>query len=387
MDYRSLALAALDAAKAITDLAESEKRSLTEDEAAEVAKFEDEARAHVEAAEKEERRADLRAKAASLAVIVKDREEHKPEVRDLNAEFRALARGEVREVAIDFTDADLRTSVTTDPANAGLTAPTTFVPQVVESLRESSDIFSRATVLTTSSGEKMDWPVKNAHVSPIAKVPENTAYGKGNLSFGTIESTVDKYGVIVEVSEEMISDSRLEIASLIASDAGEELGRLAAADAVAALLASAPAGTAFASGTAITADELIGIQHSIVTGYRRNATWVMNDGTALYLRKNLKDSKGDYVWQDANLQNGYDKVLLSRPLDLDPNMPTMGLNANVIVYGDLSKFVIRQVGSIRVSRSDEYGWDRDVVAFKVSWRGGFFLRDAAAVKKFAMGAA
>jgi len=180
----------------------------------------------------------------------------------------------------------------------------------------------------------------------------------------------------------LVDDSSLDIASMIAEDAGIELGRLAATNAMTALLAGAPLGGPFAGAAAITADDLLTAYHSLVSSYRNNGTWIANDSTALLLRKSLKDSQGRYMWQDATLSGGYADSLLARPFKTDYNMPAATTGLKSVLFGDLSKFIIRQVGDVRVTRSDEYGFDRDVVAFKVNWRGGFLLSDVAAVKHF-----
>jgi HK97 family phage major capsid protein len=380
MDYRALALAALDKASAIEDAAEAEGRSLTDAEKAEVEGFEAEARGHVAAAEKADEVRELRAKAASLTFIAPKGESRKSDADVVGDELRALALGEKREVSIKVTDAEMRTATVGTATNAGNTVPRTFVPQLIESMREQSPIFTKAKVITTASGEPMDWPVKNSHVTPAA-VAEGVAYSKSDLSTSVISSTVSKYGVIVEVSKELVDDSALDIASIVAQDAGTELGRLASTQAMTYLLANAVSGGTFAAAAAIAADDLFNTYHSLVSGYRRNGTWLMNDATALYLRKNLKDTTGQYMWQ-ASLAAGDPDTILGRPVETDYNMPTIATGNKTIVWGDLSKFLIRQVGDLRVTRSDEYGFDRDVVAFKVSWRGGFLITDGAGVKSY-----
>jgi HK97 family phage major capsid protein len=381
VDYAKLADAALESRKAIVDVAETEARALTADEVVKVDGFEAEARSLIERGEREQAASELRSKVGSLTVHIPTEQKRGAEVQDVNADLRSLARGEMRELSVKTNDAEMRAATVGAATNAGNTIPRAFVPQVIESLREQSPIFSLGKVVTTSSGEPMDWPVKNGHVVPAA-VNENTAYSKSDLSTAIVSSTVSKYGVIVEVSRELIDDSAIDIASMVAEDAGTELGRLASTSAMTYLLANATSGGTFAGATAIAADDLLNTYHSLVSGYRRNASWLANDATALYLRKNLKDSQGRYMWQDSTLAGGYADTLLTRPFYTDYNMPTIATGAKSVLFGDFSKFMIRQVGDLRVTRSDEYGFDRDVVAFKVSWRGGFLLTDGAALKSY-----
>ena len=48
-----------------------------------------------------------------------------------------------------------------------------------------------------------------------------------------------------------------------------------------------------ASATAITADELLDLYHSLFSPYRKKAVWVVNDSTIKAIRK-LKDNNGQY---------------------------------------------------------------------------------------------
>lgn len=74
-----------------------------------------------------------------------------------------------------------------------------------------------------------------------------------------------------------------------------------------------------ASGTAITADELIDILYKLKAKYRKNAVWVMNSGTAGTLQK-LKNENGDYIWRDS-LKEGAPDMLLGRPVYCLESMP------------------------------------------------------------------
>jgi HK97 family phage major capsid protein len=73
----------------------------------------------------------------------------------------------------------------------------------------------------------------------------------------------------------------------------------------------------------------------------RNATW-----TAI---KNLKTTAGDPV--------GSSFVASSpAPYLIDPFVSAMGANAESVVFGDWSRYVVRIAGGLRVERSDEYAW-------------------------------
>lgn len=388
MDFAAVAKAALEKRAGLIEelrsvesdasLSEAEKRTRVERIDADVSSLEAEAR---DAVERGEREAEVRSLAERAGGLVPGTvPEGRSGERDEAAELRAVARGEL--AGVDF---DLRTAQTGQAANAGNTKPRTFVAQVIEAMRVRSDFFSLARVMTTASGETIEYPVKNSRPT-AGRVAENTPYGKSDGSWGKTEIGSHKYGVIVEATSEIVADSALDILGILAEDAGEAVADLVMAD----LLTGDGTGKPFgwitrstgavnaADLASVTTDDLIDLQHSILKPYRRNAVFVTSDTAIRNLRK-LKDANGNYIWQPS-LTAGAPDMILGTRLVTDPNVATEGAGAKPIVYGDPSKYLIRQVRTLRVVRSDEYGFDRDVTAFKVTWRGSGDLFDLASVK-------
>lgn len=388
MDFAAMANAALEERmKLVTELrsvegdsnlSDAEKRERVERIDADLIRLEAEARDAIERGEREAEVRTLAARAGGL--VVPGTPEARGGERDEASELRALARGEV--AGVDF---DLRTATSGTAANAGNTYSNTFVAQVIEAMRVRSDFFSKARVLTTGSGETMEWPVKNGRPT-AAQVSENTAYGKSDESWSKTSVGAYKYGVIVEATNEIIDDSQLDILGILAQDAGEAVADKVMADLLVGNGTGKPWGWITRSTGAVnaanlagvTTDNLIDLQHSILRPYRKNAVFMTSDSAVQNLRK-LKDSTGNYIWQPS-LQAGAPDTILGTPILTDPNIVTSGAGAKVLVYGDPSKYLIRQVKNLRVVRSDEYGYDRDVVAFKVTWRGSGDLFDLASVK-------
>ncbi|MCP9207812.1 phage major capsid protein [Streptomyces cucumeris] len=389
MDFAATAKAALEKrANLVTDLrsveadgslSDAEKRERVERIDADLRALEVEAREAVERGEREAEVRSLAARAGGLVVPGGAPEARQGE-RDEAAELRAVARGELP--GVDF---DLRTATSGTAANAGNTFSTSFVAQVIEAMRVRSEFFSKARTLTTGSGETLEYPVKNGRPS-AAQVAENSAYSKSDGSWSKTNIGAYKYGVIVEATQEIVDDSQLDILGILAEDAGEAVADKVMAD----LLVGNGSGKPFgwitratgavnaANMAGVTTDNLIDLQHSILKPYRRNAVFMTSDTAIQGLRK-LKDTTGNYIWQPA-LTAGAPDTILGTPIMTDPNVVTSGAGAKVLVYGDPSKYLIRQVKSLRVVRSDEYGFDRDVVAFKVTWRGAGDLFDLASVK-------
>ena len=99
-----------------------------------------------------------------------------------------------------------------------------------------------------------------------------------------------------------------------------------------------------ASASAITFDELIDLQALLKTGYRANASFMMNRATRSYVRK-LKDSESQYLWQPS-LQAGEPETLLGDPIAIFEDMADIGSDALTMAYGDLasSYLIVDRVG-------------------------------------------
>lgn len=119
-----------------------------------------------------------------------------------------------------------------------------------------------------------------------------------------------------------------------------------------ALQANGPAVTT-ASPTAITADELLGIFHSVDKLHRNSpkAAWVMSDPTWLLIRQTAavlggaNQSAWRFIMSDAP-----DDLLLGKKVLIDPNLPSGP--SSPIIFGDLSHYVVR-LTDLRVRRNIE----------------------------------
>lgn len=366
--------------KTLTDAARDERAAKINEEIEALGK---QAEQHIRAAEAEAENRALVQRAAQLSGTPGSQRSG----RDEAAELRDLALG--RREAVEF---DLRTATSGDAANAGNTKPTTFVATVLAAMRERSPFFSRARILTTDSGETIEWPVKNglnpatAPVSGAALTPENTQYPTGDQAWSKVSIGAYKYGVIVEATTEIVQDSALPILSILAQDAGEAVADVVLADLMTGSGTNKPWGwltratgaVNAASASAVTFDNLLDLKYSVSAPYRRNGVYMFNDSLVPTLAK-VKDNNGQYIWQPSVVAGEPDRIH-GAPVLTDPNIPTSGAGAKIGVFGDPGKYLVRQVKTLRVVRSDEYGYDRDVVAFKVTWRGSGDLFDLNSVK-------
>ena len=140
-------------------------------------------------------------------------------------------------------------------------------------------------------------------------------------------------------------------------------------------------GKTAASATAITADELIDLQHSIIAPYRANASWAMNDSTLKAVRK-LKDGDSNYLWSPG-LRTGAPDELLGSRVYTDTNMDEIATGkSTLVVYGDFSKgYFARVAGGVRVESTNAVSFNKDLISVRFIVRGGGVIVDTNALRK------
>lgn len=233
---------------------------------------------------------------------------------------------------------------------------------------------SLARVITTLNGNDMEWPSIDDTSNSGENVAENAAVNEQAVAVGSRTLKAYKRGSgVVLVSEELMEDSAWAMGEVINPILAERLARRQAAQLTTGTGSSQPQGVAVGATTgktaaatnAITADELIDLQHSVDVAYRtaeQNCGWMMHDNIILALRK-LKDSTNQYLWQPG-LQAGAPDRLLGFPVAVNNNMASsMAANALTVLFGAFRKFVVREVRSIRYYRLEERYRDNDQTGF------------------------
>ncbi|MCG5459626.1 phage major capsid protein [Micromonospora sp. PSH03] len=397
LERRATLVTEMRAVDADATLGASEKSERIEKIDGDIRQLETEASTAIERGEREARASELAERAGKL-VTPRDRSERSD--GGVGAELRAVALGESRGFDLvtsgDFDTraaAGANTAVLTNTAWAGTTVQNKFVAEILESLTESSPILQAGVrIVSTTSGEKMEWPVKNGKLI-AAQVAEGVVYPRSKGSFTRWSIDSYKYGVIAEATAEMLKDSALPLESIVAGDLGEAIADATNLDFLKGAGTAGPHGIvpatvltqAATSATVVNYDDLIKMEHAIKPKYRTRAKWYASDDFALKARL-VKDLEGRYMWQDA-VTAGAPSLFFGKPVILDTFMDSYAISKNPVIFGDFSKFLVRFVGSVNISRSDEYGWDADVVAWKANVRVDSGLTDAAALVKMVTPAA
>ena len=205
-------------------------------------------------------------------------------------------------------------------SEGGYLVPDEFEKTLVQSLSAENVVRSLAHVITTASG---------SHKIPIvatkgtaAWVDEEGTIPEGDDAFGQQLIGAHKVATMIKVSEELLNDSAFDLEAYFRTEFARRIGNKEEEAFLTGDGSGKPTGVFNATGggqlgvtaasaTAITADELIDLFYSLNSAYRKNAVWLLNDSTMKNIRK-LKDSNGQYLWQPALHEGGFDTLLGKR---------------------------------------------------------------------------
>ena len=254
----------------------------------------------------------------------------------------------------------------------GYLCPDTFENQLVTGLTAKNVVRGLAHVISTSSGQHKIPVVANRGTA--SWLEEEGPIPEGDDTFGQQYIGAHKVGTLIKVSEELLNDSAFDLEAYFVAEFARRIGNKEeeaflngdGAGKPTGILNDAEVGVTTASGTAITADELIDLFYSLPAPYRANAVWVMNDSTMRYIRK-LKDTTGQYLWQKA-LHEGEHETLLGKPIYHSPFAPEVAAGAKPILFGDLSYYWIGDRKGITFRRLNERYADTGQVGFLASKR-------------------
>jgi HK97 family phage major capsid protein len=341
-------------AREVLDFAEAEKRGLSAEENQKIARIEadiDQADTAISTARSI---AEREARAAEAAASFTP-SQSAPANTDADI-LRSIAMGELR--GHEFTR-ELRTL--TPSAN---TVGQSFFDRVFEIAQLVGPMLTTSEVITTQSGENLVIPTVTA-TSTSGSVAAGGTVNESNPTFSSITLGAEKYGAIVQLAQELVSDAGFPIESYIAQQLGTSLG-LKVNEVLTAKL-SATAGSVVrgtATNFAAQYEDLIDLVYGIADGARvLPGLGFMMSKTGIAAARKLKDDSGAYIWTDSAVP-GQAATLLGYPVFENPNVAAVGTAAKSVLFGHLPSFKVRVAGGMRVDQSSDFAFNTDTVTYR-----------------------
>jgi HK97 family phage major capsid protein len=373
---------AWEEAKTLLDTAAAEKRDLT---AEEQSKYENisadlDSRAKVIETIKADAEREVRAAAAMKGLEVNAAETATANRTDADA-IRSLARGDIR--SYDFEKRDVATSSTGSPV------PTSFYNQVIDLARLVGPMLETSTILNTAGGENLQIPSLSTY-STGTVTGEGSVIGESDPVFNSFVTLgAFKYSFLTQVSRELIEDSGVDILGFLANQVGNAMGFAVNNALTVGTGTVQPNGIVTRAGSAVTgtalnptADNIIDLVYSLDGAARRlpGVGFQMNASSIANVRK-LKDSAGYYLFSPSLSSEARD-LLLGHPIYENPAMATAASAVKPVIFGHLPSYYVRQVGGLKLDRSDDFAFSSDLVTFRATFRVDGNLIQTSHIKYF-----
>jgi HK97 family phage major capsid protein len=339
-------------AREVLNFAEAEKRGLSAEENTKIARIEadiDSADTAIETARKlADREARASEAAASFTPSAPARENSDADI------LRSIALGEMR--GYEFA----RESRTLVPSSN--TVGQSFFDRVFEIAQLVGPMLTTSEVLNTQSGENLVIPTVTA-TSTSGSVAAAGTISESNPTFSSITLGAEKYGALVAVASELVSDAGFDITNYIAQQLGTSIG-LKANDVLTAKLNATAGSVVTGTATAATYENLVDLVYGIADGARSlpNLGFYMSK-TGIAAARKMKDGSGSFIWTESAVP-GQPATLLGYPVFENPGIAAVGSASKSVLFGHLPSFVVRVAGGIRVDQSSDYAFNTDTVTYR-----------------------
>ena len=383
-----------DQARSIITDAERERRDLTAAESAQLDRIYDriDTLKQIESDELHTRSANRERDTARSAYepLFRDGLGHRD--RQSAHDVLAFFRGEVPRLDLDLSaawrekrlirsgaDARELRDLTTDVAAAGgYAVPTSFHRELVDYI----EFFSGArqlnvTQVTTASGEALQVPKVTAHGTAVIR-GEGTAIAEADAAFGQTTLYSWKYGVLTQVSSELLTDSGVDMLGFIARDTARAIARVTDTDFVTGsgtnkpqgIMTTMPVGATVQTGSTgvPNLNNLLDVLYSVNPPNRaEGAMWFTSDLNVRTLRK-LTDTTGRPLWE-PNTIVGQPDLFFGYPIIESSNVTTFATAGGThLAFGNFAGYFIRDAGPLRFEQSRDFAFSSDLVTYRTLMR-------------------
>lgn len=333
-------------AESIINLAETEKRELTDAEAQELAEIRDDVKKIKDMLEMMGDLDDARACGGKM---------EKKEDAGADAEADAKADDAQRELAERRSfDAYIRGKVLetrnavnmTEGAN-GAVIPVTIAKKIIAKVYDICPILEKSSKYSLKGDLEIPYYDESTTAITVAWAEEFVDLTSSVGSFTNITLKDYLAGALTLISRKLINNSEFDLVAFVIDRMALAIARFiegaclnggnpdstSHVNQVKGLAGSVTQTVLAGSTSAITADKVIELKDSVKDVFQNDAMFIMSRNTRTALRL-LKDDVGRYLLQD-DITSPFGSTLLGKPVYVSDNMPDIASGVNAIYYGDM----------------------------------------------------
>ena len=261
-------------------------------------------------------------------------------------------------------------SIGTDTAGGHL-VPTGFQRDLEQGMLSFGGIREACTVFPTETGNDLPWPTSDDTSNEGERVAENVQVNEQDVTVGQAMLNAYKYSSkMIRVPVELIQDSAFPIDSWLNGILAERIARITNREMTVGtgtgmpngIVTASVVGPTSAASAAVAYDDVLALIHSVDPSYRNGGRFMFHDNVLLALRL-LKDSQGHPLWQPG-LVGGEPDRLLGFEYTINQHMEGTLATTNIsMLFGQLKKYMVRDVRQTEIMVLRERYADFHQVAF------------------------
>ena len=299
--------------------------------------------------------------------------------KDMNKFFRALFEK-------DFVSAKAL-SEGTDSAG-GYLVPEEFSAKIIDLVTEKYGVVRPKATIQQMSSDTLNFPTITSKPK-LSWVNEGSTIPSDQPQYGQIVLVAKKASLIIPVTNELLSDSKVDLSSMIADIfawaqgySEDEQSLAGTGSPFVGVFGNANVNTVTMDSTKtnftdVTADNLLDLVYAVPAMYAGNSVFILNREVLAVIRK-LKDNNGQYIFDPR------DKTLFGYPVlesDVMPGLAASAADTPFVIFGDLSEILLGDRLQMSIALADQATvgsnnlFEQDMTAFRV------VIREAIAVRQ------
>lgn len=388
-ELRQKRAALVTQANEILNKAETEKRSLTQEELNQYDAIVKDVDTQKETIDRMERQNKLEAESRE-----NHQEEHKPDPKNPGGEERKLnpretpeyrsvfARAAVHGIGMLSADEQRALSAGSDTAGGFITVPMQLATGLIKAVDDDVVIRRLATTYRLQQSQSLGAVSLDTDISDPEWTAEiKTGSEDSDMAFGRRELKPNPLAKRIKISNKLIRTAGIDVEALVqdrmrykfsivhenkflnGNGVNQPLGLFTVSDQGITAAYDVSTGN---TATEIKADGLIEAKFALKKQYWAKANWLFHRNALKMIRK-MKTGEGDYLWR-AGIATGQPDTILDTPYQLSEYVPstfTTGLYVGMI--GDFSFYWIADALDMTIQRLSELYAETGQIGFIARW--------------------
>ena len=276
----------------------------------------------------------------------------------------------------------------------GFLVPQDFSNELDMATLFTGEVERLAKKLNTAGGALLDYPTINDTATDAGLISEAASVTVQDMTFANAQLSAYNYASQVRVSMQLLQDNAFDLNAFLAEAMGERIARATngafttgtGSSQPQGIITGATLGKTAASATAIAADDILDLIHSIDPSYRNKPTFglMAHDNVIAAIRALGLGSANDFPIFIPSMEAGQPDKLFGYNIYYNNDMESSIATGNkTLLAADFSKFVVRSAGGVQMVRLNERYMDELEVGFVSYARKDSKVLDTRAVKYLA----